>query len=233
MSATARHRWQDIRDAIQGRILDRTWRPGDKLPRDEDIARELGCSRSTVQRAMQDLADAGLVERKRKGGTQVRPDPVSRATLDIPITRREVEARGGVYGYQLVERTIEDTPPRVAAAFGLSAPRRMLRVAALHLADQRPYIFEDRWVCVETVPEILDADLSRISANEWLVLNKPYDRYDLRLFAVEADARAARQLDTRAGAALLVMERTTWISGAPITNVRAVTAPGYQLITQS
>jgi GntR family histidine utilization transcriptional repressor len=61
--------------------------------RDEDIALELGCARTTVQRAMQDLSMAGLVERKRKGGTHVRTDPVTRATFDIPITRREVEQR--------------------------------------------------------------------------------------------------------------------------------------------
>lgn len=70
--------------------MSRRYKPGDKLPRDEDIAEELGCARSTVQRAMQDLNDAGIVERKRKSGTQVRPDPVTRATLDIPITRVEV-----------------------------------------------------------------------------------------------------------------------------------------------
>lgn len=233
MTGAARHRWQDIRDRIHARILDRTWRPGDKLPRDEDIARDMGCSRSTVQRAMQDLADAGLVERRRKGGTQLRADPVARATLDIPIIRHEVEARGAAYGYQLVARRIEETPPRIAAALALPGPRDLLRVEALHLADQRPYMFEDRWICPETVPEILSIDLSEISANEWLVMNKPFTGYDLRLFAVEADARTALQLDTAAGTALLVMERSTWINGAPITNVRVVTAPGYQVQTRA
>lgn len=233
MTQDLRHSWTDIRDRIHARILDRTYRPGDKLPRDEDIAQELGCARSTVQRAMRDLADAGIVERKRKGGTQVRIDPVTRATLDIPITRKEVENRGGVYGYQLLHATSEQSPPSVMATFTLRQPRKMLHVEALHLADQRPYILEDRWICLDTSPEILDVDLGAQSANEWLVRNKPYNRCDMRFYAIEADTKIARDIDARPGAALFVIERTTWIDDSPITTVRSVTRPGYQLLTRS
>lgn len=233
MTTANRLSWTDVRDHIHAQILDRTYRPGDKLPRDEDIARDLGCARSTVQRAMQDLSDAGIVERKRKGGTQVRTDPVTRTTLDIPITRKEVEQRGGIYGYQLLNHVVEDIAPWVRANFALSQPTTMLHVDALHLADQRPYILEDRWISTETSPEILDVDLAANSANEWLVRNKPYTRCDLRFYAVEADQKTADKLAAPLGAALLVIERSTWIDKHPITTVRAVTRPGYQLLTQN
>lgn len=232
MSAEVRHSWVDIRNWVHARILDRTYRPGDKLPRDEDIANELGCARSTVQRAMRDLSDAGIVERKRKGGTQVRAHPVTRATLDIPVTRNEVEQRGSVYGYQLLTRVIDGIPLAVMSKFSLRQPKQMLHVEALHLADQRPYILEDRWICTETVPEVLNVDLVEQSANEWLVHNKPYSHCDLRFYAVQADEYTARQLDAPLGSALFVMERTTWINLSPITTVRAITTPGYQLLTQ-
>jgi len=225
--------WKDVRDLMQGRILDSTYAPGDKLPKDEDIANDLGCARSTVQRAMRSLADSGLVERRRKGGTRVRIDPVTRATFDIPIARLEVEKTGAVYGYQLVSLTNAMTPLPVAANFGLSAPTRMLRIEALHLTNQRPYIYEDRWVSTQTVPEIIDVDLEKTSANEWLVRNRPYSRCDIRCYATQANETYARLLDTRHKEALLVVERTTWIGDAPITSVKAVAIPGYQLVTQA
>jgi GntR family transcriptional regulator, histidine utilization repressor len=221
-----------VRDRIHARILDSTYAPGDKLPRDEDIAEQMGCARSTVQRAMRDLSDSGIVERRRKGGTHVRSDPVTRATLDIPITRKEVENKGSVYGYQFISQTMADTPRSVAAKFGLSAPTTMMRIEALHLSDQRPYIYEDRWICTETVPEICAVDLKRESANEWLVRNKPYSRCDIRFYAIKASEYDARLLDIEPGEALFVMERTTWIGTKPITTVKAVTTPGYQLLTQ-
>ena len=68
MTLDTRLSWTDVRDQVRARILNRTYAPGDRLPRDEDIAQELGCARTTVHRAMQDLALSGLVERKRKGG---------------------------------------------------------------------------------------------------------------------------------------------------------------------
>lgn len=231
--AEARRSWREVRDAIRADILSGRLSPGDRLPRDEDLARRLNCARSTVQRAMQDLSQAGLVERRRRGGTRVRPDPVTRATFDIPITRHEVEARGARYGHQLIRAAELPAPPAVVAAFDLHSPERTLYVEALHLADGRPYILEERWIATRTVPEIRAVDLTRISANEWLVLNRPYSRCDLRFYAIQADPRVARLMGAAPGAALLVIERTTWIGSEPITTVRAITAPGYQLQTRT
>lgn len=229
MTGQTRLSWTDVRDEIRARILNRTYAPGDKLPRDEDIALELGCARTTVHRAMQELSQTGLVERKRKGGTQVKIDPVTRATFDIPITRREVEQRGSKYDYQLISRSLDDTPLSVMARFGIQQTVQMLHVKALHLADNRPYIFEDRWVDTRSTPDILNVDLKVESANEWLVRNKPYSRVDVRFFAMNAEGESAEHLSTKTGDALLVIERTTWIGQDPITSVQAVAAPGYQL----
>ena len=233
MTAEPRLSWTEVRDTIRARILARHYAPGDKLPRDEDLARNLGCARATVHRAMQDLAAAGLVERRRRGGTHVPNDPVTRATFDIPVTRREVEARGSLYGYRLISRAIAESPPAVMARFGLQDPSPMLHVRALHLADRRPYILEDRWIDLATTPEILEVDLAQHSANEWLVHHKPYSRVDVRFHAVNADGEIARHLDTPRGSALLVLERTTWIGSAPITTVQSVAAPGYEVAAQS
>ena len=225
--------WKDVRDRIHERILDGRYAPGDKLPRDADIAEELQCARPTVQRAMKDLSDSGIIERRRKGGTRVRSDPVARATLDIPITRLEVEARNARYGYRLIRQTVERAPASIQALIGADKPRDLVRIEALHLSDGHPYIFEDRWVNQQTVPDILAVDLTQISANEWLVLNKPYSRLEIRLYAETADSRMAETMGVAAGEALLVIERSSWIEDQLITTVKAMTAPGYRLVTKS
>ena len=211
--------------------MNATYAAGDKLPKDEHLASELGCSRATVQRAMRDLAESGAVERRRKGGTSVRRDPVTRAKLDIPITRLEVEQRGAVYSYQFIQKALTPPPLAVASRLGLPGQTPVLRIEALHLADHRPYIYEDRWICQATVPEIEDVDLTKESANEWLVRNKPFSRCDIRFYARKTDEHLAEILDAEDQEALFVIERTTWINEDPITSVTAVTHPGYQLLT--
>ncbi|MCV6591311.1 MAG: GntR family transcriptional regulator [Silicimonas sp.] len=231
MTSAGRQSWRDLRDHIRGRILDQTFRPGDKLPRDEDLAQEFQCARTTVQRAMQALVDDGLVERKRKGGTTVRPDPVTRTTLDIPITRAEIEARGHGYRHHLIDRSTPEAPATIAARFGTPDPGKLLRLRALHLADGQPYVFEDRWVSFDTVPEIAAVDFSQVSSNEWLVRNRPYSRCEVQIYASPCTADEAAIMEVEPGTAMLVLERTTWLDEAPITHVRALHAPGYRLIT--
>ena len=119
------------------------------------------------------------------------------------------------------------------ATFELTKAHPMLRVEALHLSDGRPYIFEDRWISLDTVPEIARVDLTKQNANEWLVLNRPYNRYDLRFYAISANSKTADLLHIESGTALFVMEQTTWIDNAPLTTVQAITRQGYQLLTRS
>lgn len=233
MTTPSRLSWTDVRDVIRARILARDYGLGAKLPRDEDIAQELGCTRTTVHRAMQDLAAVGLIDRKRKGGTHVVVDPITRATVDIPVTRSEVEALGHVYAHRLISAQCCPSPAPIMARFGTAQPRDMLRLSALHLADARPYMLEDRWVDLATCPEILAVDFAKISANEWLVRYKPYTRVQMRFFAINADAEIAAQLGCGAGQALLTVERTTWFDGAPITTVQAIAAPGYVLASKT
>lgn len=229
----ARTGWKDVRDRIHAQILNGRYEPGDKLPRDADIAEDLMCARATVQRAMQDLSEKGLIERRRKGGTHVRRDPVARATLSIPLMRREIEDGGGVYGYRLIAREMAEPPERVRRAMGAGAPAELLHVTALHLSDGAAHALEDRWVNTAVVPEILVIDLSTISANEWLVGNKPYSRFTLEISAERADPGTAALIGAEPGAALLMIDRTTWAGEAPITAVRARMAPGYTLPTRS
>ena len=225
--------WTDIRDEIKRRVLERELLPGAKLPNDQELAKEFNCSRTTVQRAMLDLAQSGTVDRRRKGGTTITLHPITRTTFDIPITRLEIEATGKDYSYFLVSREILVSPPRIASSFGLTAPTEMLNVKALHMADKQPYIFEDRWIAHETTPEILDIDLSVESANEWLIRHRPYSDCEVRFLAKRATRQEADLLAADADEALFVMERTTWINGSPITMVRAIAKPGYQLVAKA
>ena len=79
--------WQKVHNIILNNIQKRKWKPGDLIPNEVDLAMELGCARTTVNRALRAIADAGIVERKRKAGTRVRVIPITKAIFKIPIIR--------------------------------------------------------------------------------------------------------------------------------------------------
>jgi len=223
--------WQTIQNEALRRIREREWKPGEMIPHEADLAAELGCARATVNRALRELAAAGFLERRRKAGTRVALNPVRKATFDIPIIRRDVEGRGAVHGYRLLERSSAPAPAPVTTKLRLPARTRLLRVSALHLADGAPFCLEDRWVNPVAVPGIEAADLSAVSANEWLVRNVTLSGGGIEFFAMPADARLAAVLACEEGAALFAIDRTTWTGATPITAVRLTYAPGYRMVT--
>ena len=107
--------WEDIRAEVMRRIRARDWQPGAQIPTEEELAEEFGVARATVNRALRDLAEAGVLERRRKAGTRVAVLPVRKATLDIPVIRQEIEARGQAHGFQVLKQAFMEPPVPVAS----------------------------------------------------------------------------------------------------------------------
>ncbi len=231
MTKRTGHRWQQVRDAVLTRIRAREWQPGALIPNEEDLAREFGCARATVNRALQHLADDGTLERKRKAGTRVALTPVRHARLSIPIIRNEIEASGAAYSYALINRDVLAFPTHLRLRLGLNESASGLHVQALHLADGVPYLFEHRWINPVAIPEVLDAPFAEISPNEWLLRNASYTEGEIAFTAEMADARDAEVLNVPVGAALFVLERITRSGGQPVTWVRMAYAPGHRMVS--
>lgn len=223
--------WQSVEAEILSRIHARIWKPGELIPTETDLAEEFGCARATVNRALRSVADNGLLDRRRKAGTRVTRYPVRKATLTIPIIRQEIEARNQAYSYMVFSSKLEKPPLHILANMKLEAGSKLLHHQSLHLADQRPYVASDRWINMEAVPELLEADLTTISANEWLVANAPFTDGSISFSATNADKAIAERLDANPGDALFVIDRTTWNHQTAITNVRLIFHAGYRMQT--
>jgi DNA-binding GntR family transcriptional regulator len=60
-----------IRRALEARIRSGQWVPGTRIPTEVELCEEFSVSRITVQRALRDLAEAGLIVRFRRRGSFV------------------------------------------------------------------------------------------------------------------------------------------------------------------
>ncbi|MEM9138310.1 MAG: UTRA domain-containing protein, partial [Pseudomonadota bacterium] len=213
------------------RIRSGTWPPGELIPNETDLAREFDCARMTVSRALRQLADDGVLDRRRRAGTRVATTPVRRATLTIPIIRQEVEAKGAAYRHSLITREDRPAPEALAARLSLAPGTMLHHVVALHLADGHPHAAETRWINPGTAPGIKDAPLDQISANEWLVQNAFYSHGEIAFTAEPASETDAAHLAVAPGAALFVVDRATWMNDAPVTAVRLAYPPGHRMTT--
>ena len=219
---------QAIREDIRGRIKRGEWPLGALMPGEVDFAAEYRCSRTTVNRALRALADEGIVERKRKGGTRVRPLPVPQTQLTIPIMREQVEATGRRYSHRILTREIREAPAEIRLCMRLQVRPALAWLESLHLANDRVFALERRWVNLDAVPEFADADLTELSANEWLVQTVPFSNGDVALSATIADATQAELMGLEPGAALFTLQRTTWLDEQPITTIQLYYPASYR-----
>ncbi len=82
---------------VREMILGGHFRPGERLPAEADVARQLGVGRSTIREALRVLSHLGLVESRTGSGTyvasQVKPDLEVQGSLALPAIREVYEFR--------------------------------------------------------------------------------------------------------------------------------------------
>lgn len=224
--------YRQVKSDILSKITSGHWGPGCLLPNEIELAAIYGCARATVNRAMRELADDGIIERRRKAGTRVRASPVRQARFDIPLVHREIEEKGAEYRYSLASRSVEDAPAWLRARLRLAEGTQALHLVCMHYADGAPYQHEDRWINLAALPQAEEADFAEEGPNEWLVATIPFSNAEISFSAALADAALADYLGSHAGDAIFVIERATWWEGRANTYVRLAHRPGHRMTTR-
>ena len=224
--------YRDIKADILRKITKGDWRPGGAIPNEIELAASYGVARATVNRAMRELAEEGIIERKRKAGSKVRMSPLRRARFDIPLVRREIEDQGQAYRYALISTAVEAAPDWLRARLNLDAKTEVLHLVCMHFADGSPYQYEDRWINLALLPEAREADFSVLGPNEWLVAAVPFSDAEISFSAATADQALANHLSCSSGDPLFQLERSTWWQDQAVTNVRLVYRPGHRMTTR-
>lgn len=232
MSETPRTGYREVKGEILSRIRSREWPAGHAIPGEVELAESFGVARGTVSRAMQELMDEGVIERRRKAGTRVAQSPVRQARLEIPLVRAEIEATGATYRYRLLSREITSAPDWLSAQLSVPAETPMMHLRCLHLTDSQPFQFEDRWISLDTVPLAASEPFTVINPNEWLVQAIPFTDAEFAFRAASVDRETAELLGIRVDDPVFVAERTTWLGGKPVTFARMHFRNSYRMVTR-
>ena len=212
--------YKRIRLDIERRILTGEWPPGYRIPFEHQLMTRYGCSRMTVSKALSELAQADLIERRRRAGTFVRRPKLLSAVLRIADIRAEITALGRSYGYRLIQCARRTANAADRARLGVRETGKVIAIACRHSADDVPFAIEDRLIDLEAVPEAGVADFSVDPPGSWLLHHVPWTEAEHSISAIVADDEAAAALDIAVGSPCLVIERHTWRSARTLTAVR-------------
>ena len=221
--------FKSVQTEILRRITDGPWGPGTLLPSETALAVAFSCSRATINRALREIADLGLIDRRRKAGTRVRLAPVRQARFEIPLVRTEVQSTGAAYRYALVHRSTLPAPDDLRARLNLTPGTLVLHLVCMHYADGAPYQLEDRWINATALPQALQQDFAVQSPNEWLVATVPFSDVEISFQATAATGLEVTHLNHRSGEPVFHVKRTTWWRGAAITHTALSHRPGHRM----
>lgn len=182
--------------------------PGERLPAEPDLARQLGVSRATLREAMRSFEGQGLIRRRQGIGTfVVKQAQVIDTGLEVLESIETLASRIQLnvsMGASQISQIAADAEQ--AAVLGVGAGAALSRAARVIMADERPVAFLVDILPVEVAsPQELSADFTG-SVLDWLL-----KRGSPRLSSSQADVQAvaatpeiARMLEIQRGDVLLL-----------------------------
>lgn len=216
---------QRILGDIQGYILSGQWEPGRKIPVEHELMEQYGCSRMTVNKALTQLARAGIIVRRRKVGSFVGKPHSQSAVLSIPDIKTEVDALGLPYRFEVLERRRRRATRDDRALLGADEAVPLLELVCRHFAKDQPFCIEYRLINLQAVAGAATETFAEISPGAWLLRQVPWNMAEHRIRAAGAEPEVAARLKVKTGSPCLIVERTTRNKTIPVTFVR-LTYPG-------
>jgi GntR family transcriptional regulator len=172
------------------------------------LAGQLGISRPTMRRAMEQLVDQGLIVRRRGIGTRV-VQPKVRRPLELTSLHDDLASTGQQPSTTVLSFETVGADAEVACRLRLAEGDPVVRVERLRLARQQPIARMTNWLPADIVTFEEDAlgttGLYDLLRRTGVHLHSATQTVGAR----SATAAEARELGERRGAALLTMERET------------------------
>lgn len=215
-----------IKEHVTGRIREGAWRPGDRIPSESELTRELGVSRMTVNRALRELTMEGALVRVQGSGTFVAEQRPVSDLLELRNIADEIRAGGRRHQARVAALREESADVDAAHALGLAPGARIFRSLIVHLADGKPVQLEDRIVNPAASPDYLSVDFSAATPNEHLSRAAPATEVEHVVEAVMPEAWERDLLGMAEGEPCLQLRRRTWSGDVAVTSARLVHAGG-------
>ncbi len=204
--------YQQIYEDIRSSIEMATYKPGDKIPSEQELCSEFGASRITVRRAVEELCNNGYLVKRQGIGTFVSKTRFSRqlrrtgnGLVSFTTLCRD---QGLTPGASLIDRKIVPIRGDEQRFFGLGAESLLLYIHRVRTADDVPIYEENIFFPYEEFRGLMTTELENTSifdAAENEGGRRPVANSHLTLEAVAASQEQASLLQVTAKAPLLYM----------------------------
>jgi len=209
-----------IQEYIADLILTGKLKPEDKLRSEREFSDELGVSRMTVRKAMTELVNEGLLERRHGSGTYVSKPKITYESHEMLNYVQAMQTRNISSSSQLLDMEEIVASRRLADTLNIEIGDAIIRVAILRHANRVPIVLERVFFPCSLFPDIQEWDLEKSSIVDLLttVYKAQPQRISQTVEAVLASDVVARQLRVDESFPLLMLTRLIYSreTGKPV-----------------
>lgn len=218
-----------LKEMIEGLV----YSPGEQIPSERELAEQLGISRMTVRRAIENLIRRGLLERRSTSGTYVRQPQVYRRVGENAATglTQMLHEEGAVAGSKLISFEIIIAPLKIAEKLSIRIGVPVCVIRRLRTANEKPFCIETSYLPQELVPDLCAEDVNNPQASLYSLLT---NRYGIRLVRTYetlnmsyATHEEAKLLELKEADPVLLLKAVIFDeSDRPIEYLKSVNHPG-------
>lgn len=214
---TSKPLYQQVKAHLIRRVLQGEWKPGECLPSEIKLAEAYGLSQGTVRKAIEELAQDGLVSRHAGRGTFVTSHEGDYRPFRFHRFQSEMGQRLTENKLDYISIATGPASIRASKALQLSANATVTELVRLRNLDDQPALLERIMLGVDLCP-----DFERIATAEqpnsiYLALERHYNllivRVDERIRSRLAGPEEQRHLNLQPGTPILEVERIAYSLG--------------------
>lgn len=210
-----------IKNAILTKIHAGDWGVGTAIPTEMALTHEFGVSRMTVNRALKELTDEKVLERRQGSGTFVAQQKFNHTFVEIRNIAHDILAHNQSYHAQVLTKAVighDELPLSAQAVF--CQDQTLFQVDIVHFGDGTPLQFERRFVDLDIIPAFEHQDFHKVNTSDYLISQVPLVRGRYFIEAKPCPIDIAHALSCKTDAPALLLSRYTYSGDKVVTFVQ-------------
>jgi GntR family transcriptional regulator len=213
-----------IKDYIRQNVQNGLYQVHDKIPSERQLAEQFGVNRLTVSKALNELAQEGLVYSRVGKGTYVAPGKFEQTLHSLTGFTQDMIDRGKQATSRVLQATITGADDDQARLLSILPGAEVVDLHRIRMADGQPIALERSCIIYALCPGILDRhDFSRESL--YRVLREDYQLHMTHAYqTIEAQIAGEdeiRLLGAHPCTPILSITRVTYADTQPFEVVRS------------
>jgi GntR family transcriptional regulator len=208
-------RHSQISQWLRDQIENGNFKPEEKLPSENELAKKFDVSRVTIRRALQSLESDSIIYRCQGLGSFVSDKRAPHNLVQLTDFNEDME-RAGLKASSVVRQfTTIEAPDWLAEILNIETGQKVIQIDRLRKGDGKPVAYDITWL-----PILYGQLLDEKKLTEKTIYQALEDDYDIqiirgcyRISAEIADNIIAGELHIEKGDAILLIDRTTYTIG--------------------